>query len=383
MALAGFWCKLRPPPEQVLLHHGLVDLPVKTEGELTDGPGIERGFPKLPESRQEALDGALGKENPASYPVPVHNGLERPPLAEGDHGLAACHGLHRDDAEILLPGKDERAAPRVEVPHLVIGHFPDEPDRGTRHLPQAPVLRAIACDHKPVPAPVECGNRQVHPLVGNLGTGNQEVALITCAEREPAGLDRRVDHVGIPVIDRLDAAPHILGARHVVMRMECRGKVPSLQRSTHSRHGGADRERRPPRGEILVVEIPQIPHRREAIADVQRLCPRADALRHGVVERDDAVEFPQVESPDRRRKQREVVAVVGTREGKVLHERGARVHLLERGGDRSTHMQQAEECCLRKHLAQRLHASLPASHRGEPLVDDGNATRARHSGCVR
>src|SRR5262249_25159279 len=70
------------------------------------------------------------------------------------------------------------------------------------------------------------------------------------------------------------------------------------------RSQSARQESGAPGAEVLRIEIPDIAHRREAVAHMERVGARHDTLRRAMAQRDDQIVGGQIERLDRERIQR-------------------------------------------------------------------------------
>ena len=98
---------------------------------------------------------------------------------------------------------------------------------------------------------------------------------------------------------------------------------------------------------------------------------RVDSLRHTVTRRDDEVELLERPRFGGARKEREEPSIVGDGAREPLEPRcvdGSSLHDLTR--DAPLEMEEREDLRLRDDLENRLENLLPASHAGQPVVND-------------
>ena len=181
-------------------------------------------------------------------------------------------------------------------------------------------------------------------------------------------VDGRVDHVGGPAVGPPDAVRDEARDGHEVVDAGRGAPIPAPERGGDGGHGRAHRPARA-RAEVLVVEIPDVAHRREAVAHVQRARGHGDRLGHRVARGQHEVVAAEIEAADGGGKQRQVPAVPGRRAGQPLDERGDDAAPLDDGGDGARHVDQREEVGLGEQLAEHLETALAAAHSREPVVD--------------
>ncbi len=126
---------------------------------------------------------------------------------------------------------------------------------------------------------------------------------------------------------------------------------------------------------ILVIMIPEIAHRRVAIADVRRVRRRQHAFGGPGLAADHEVVAVQIELLEREGHEREVGLVVAIGAGQLLDEGGAYIGGADRRRNRLGHIDMREDIGLREQPQQLLQHALPAPHRHQPVMDDRHARR--------
>src|SRR2546426_241433 len=143
-------------------------------------------------------------------------------------------------------------------------------------------------------------------------------------------------------------------------RRRASGPVPTT--SSRRRRHQDPRERARRGSEVLVIEVPDVPHGREAVADVQR--PRRDpyALGDRMARGQDQVIPAEVEAGDGGGKERQVPSIRAGRARQPLDERGDHATPLDDGRDGAGEVEQGEEVGVGEELAEGLEAALAAPH---------------------
>ena len=144
--------------------------------------------------------------------------------------------------------------------------------------------------------------------------------------------------------------------------------VPAAKPRRESVRRGARERARPALAEVDLELVPDVPHRRVHVADVAHAGPGLCALGDGVAGGDDEVVGTQIEGLDGGRKERQVVAVAGAREGKALQEAGRDAMALDDRSAASRYVQQGEDVRVREDAAEDLEHALAAAQPGEPVV---------------
>ncbi len=244
-----------------------------------------------------------------------HDGLERAAAAERDHRTAARLRLERHDAEVFFAGQQgHRRAPveRRESRRPAGG-------RETRTCaPDAAASRSSAARSGPSPAifsgtPASAAgvNRDIDTFVGDECRHDQREPLgWGRIGMEKIGVDGRIHHSRLAIIVSADPARNIMRDSDIAVRAVGRVAIPSRQPRHHRPHqprcrAGPSRSR----AEVGVELIPGVAHRRQAIAEMGHAPGTHDRLRAAVADADHEIEAVEGELLDRRREERQVVAI--------------------------------------------------------------------------
>src|SRR2546422_11116839 len=107
-----------------------------------------------------------------------------------------------------------------------------------------------------------------------------------------------MEDVRPPVVAAADARGHVVRDRNEVVHAGAGAPVPPPERGSHARHDRArERAAAGPRAEVIIVEIPDVAHRRGAVADVERTGWNAHAPGHAVARRQPEVVTAEGEAP--------------------------------------------------------------------------------------
>ena len=107
------------------------------------------------------------KQNAGSQTRGVQHRFQRTPTRVCNNGLAACHRLNGDNAEIFLTRKNDIAAACEVITDNGIRLPPQKLNRRARHRPQPGQIGAIPDDHQPSVQMCERLHSQINPLVRN------------------------------------------------------------------------------------------------------------------------------------------------------------------------------------------------------------------------
>ena len=259
------------------LERAAKDIAAEAARVLTDHLRIETGFDRLEreDGGREGVD-ALRVEEDAGDPF--DDGVERAAGPVGDDRAPRGHGLERDDAEILFAREKQAAAVLIEGLQIVRRGPAAELHCRTRHGAQPRLLGTTADDHEPAPEPRAGGDREIDALVGH-ELADREVEVAGRLPRDRIGLeiDRRKDDRAVATVDLGDAPRDEARIGDEMIDVGGGSDVPDAERW----HGQRHEQTREPRSVRLVrmVLIPQVAHRRVAIADVHRVRMGDDALR--------------------------------------------------------------------------------------------------------
>ena len=242
-------------------------------------------------------------------------------------------------------------------------------DGGPGQRPEASLLRPTADHHEPAAQAIAGLDGQVHALVRGQGRDDQVELAGRVLHPEAGDVHRRVDDVGVAAVGAPDPVGHEARDGHEVMHPRRGRPVPPPEPPRDRRHENPRGQARL-RAEVVVVEIPDVAHRGEAVADVPGPGGNPHALGDRVARRQHQIVAGEVEALHRGREQRQVVAVAPLGLRQALDERGHDAALLDHGRDGSRHVQERVEVGGGKQLAEHLEAALAAAHAGEPIVDE-------------
>ena len=206
---AGLVAELVPARGDVVAEPLLEDRPVEGLGARPQGLAIEPRLGPL-ESRDrvdQRVDRLLREEDGGRRRVggvePDHR-LERAAPRERDRRASGRGRFERRDAEVLDRRKDEGAAARVQPGDLGVGPPPEKAHRRPGQRAQPRLLRARADDDEPSAEAIGRADREVDALVRHERTHDQIVVVGGLGDLETPHVDRRIDHVGRPVVGSAD-----------------------------------------------------------------------------------------------------------------------------------------------------------------------------------
>jgi len=221
---------------------------------------------------------------------------------------------------------------------------------------------------------------EVDALVRYERAHDQIVVVGRLGDLEALYVDGRIEHVRLTVVGAADSIGDVPRDRDEPM--DAGG--PSVPAPERHRQRGPEHSPGQPlvAPEVVAREVPDIPHRRKAIAQMKRARGYTHAFGDAVAHRQDEVVAREIEPADRGRKRRQVVAVPRGRPRQALDERRDDAAALDRGCDGAGNVQEREERRVGKELAEDFEAALAASHSGQPVVDQGDSS-ARQQACSR
>ena len=215
--------------------------------------------------------------------------LERAARRERHDRLAGRLRLDRDDAEILGARKHQRPAGLHHLDHLAIVGAAVEDDARAGDRPERVQLRPCP-DHVERQAhPRSGGDGQVDALVGQEAR-HDEQPLAARPGREPLGLDRGIDDLGVDPVSRADPGADVCGVGQVQVGSAGRPAIPPSERGGQR---GGRRAYVPPRQVVVTAVEPACG--RVAVHDMSGLRCGPDAVGPAARAADDEVlvERPQ------------------------------------------------------------------------------------------
>src|SRR5690606_25398217 len=289
---------------------------------------------------------------------------------ESDHRSPRCHGFDRQDAEVFFTGEDQGTATGQMVAQDVEGLVAQELYGRARGLSQYGCLRSLSDDHEALAHAGEGPNCEVGPLVGHQlpCTEIKIPSLGGCLELVDG--HRRVDHVGVHLVEASNASGHML--RIGYERIDSRGgaHIPDPQGR------GGERHHRPPEtAEVTpvdVIMVPDVPQRTVAVADVNSVRPGDDALCRPGLARDHQVVRLQIEILESEGHQRQQLRMMPSCARQSLKKRRVYPLALQEGGKPLPVADQREDVRLREQLAELLHDLLTTAHGEQPVMNDSH-----------
>ena len=242
------------------------------------GRGRRRGrrLPRRPRSgarrRESPRPIVLVEEQAGRRRAAAAHRLERAAAAIGDHRRAARLRLDRRDAEVLLGGEDERARTLHPVDQP-LGALVAEPAHvGRQRALHASGFGAVA-DHDQA----TLGHRRErldderHALVRHQPRRAEVEVLLVAAQCEALDVDRRMDHLGLAPVGLADAACDEVRVGDEAVHTIGAALVPAAQVVQHQAHRRARQPALQPAGEprfgeVLVLQVPGLAHRRVHVA---------------------------------------------------------------------------------------------------------------------
>ena len=118
------------------------------------------------------------------------------PHAQGNHRTSARHGLHRDDAEVLLAREKQRACATEQLGELLVRYPARELHVGSRERLEPRLIRPAARHHQPAAEPPTRLDRKIRTLVRARTLPRAGIRRAPPARDEPRHVDRRIEDLG-------------------------------------------------------------------------------------------------------------------------------------------------------------------------------------------
>ena len=230
-----------------------------------------------------------------------------PPTPSRDHRQAGGGGLDGRDPEVLDPREQEGPAPGHQSGEFVVGHEAQEPDPvGGAQLPgaglQGHFLRSGAGHVEPAPRTGAGLDRVIDAFVRHQGR-HGKVAILPRGRRfrgpKALDVDRRDHHlhpVGIDVVEAEDPFADEVAVGDPAVDAIDRLAVPAAQPGRLALDHPAFRSHPVP--EVVVETVPDVAHRRVAVAHVHGARRRSCTLGHAVAGAEHEVVVRQVQAVD-------------------------------------------------------------------------------------
>src|SRR5579885_2755684 len=195
---------------------------------------------------------------------PFHDCLQRAAASVRDHGLPGRHRFNRNDSEVFEAGENQSPATSVLFTNHLERLPSDKPHVGSRQGAQIVEQCALA-DYRELPAAaVERGNRQIDPLVRHKLTDYQVLVIFWFRRRKRADIDWRMHHLRFALIIGAHALSHESRIGYKGTDSSRAFRVPHPHRVGDEPHGHPARPAQITK--MLLVKIPDIAHRRMAVA---------------------------------------------------------------------------------------------------------------------
>ena len=201
---------------------------------------------------------------------------------------------------------------------------------------------------------------------------HQQVPVLDRFRANPKAVDvhGRIDHLGGATVVVADASRDGLGDGHEAPHPvgTAAAHVPGAE-TTNQR--GAEGAPETPT-EIGVGLIPDVPHRREAAAEVRRVLRGSDALGDGVARREHEVVALEAKALDRPGVERKQLSVVPAHPGQTGERARVDLQALDARGGRPRYVEEGVEIGIGKQRGVLVEDPFPAAQTRQPIVDQSD-----------